>query len=683
MTLARHIPGNLIQWLVAGAIITALMLLRTDWIGIQSPPTSLTLPLADWVKSIVSTIANNLQPVFRAMALVLEYPIRWLRAFLLGIPWLGMVLLVAAAGWTAAGWRVAAFNTVGLLYIVAVGLWAKAAVTLSLVGIAVPLAVLLGLMTGILMQRYRVVRRAVEPILDIMQTMPTFAYLIPMLAFFGLGPVVGVLASAIYAVPPMARNVCVAIDRIPSAIVEAGRMSGTTDRQLLFHILLPTALPGILLGVNQTIMAVLSMAVISSILGGSPDIGWEIILTMKRAQFGDSIVAGLVLALIAMMLDRTSAGFAQDRNRAPRVLGIWIAAMAAAIVIFALVPQLAVTIPTFKLNLAPSLDAAVTWFTTHFYPLTEAIKNGVLLYILLPLKIGVVGSVRAATWGFDLTPLSISLFILVFAVLSGAITIWQGWRSGIAIALLCLVYFYGVIGLPWTVISLIAVLVAFQAGGIFVALIMLCALLLPAVSGLWESSMITLQISAAGVFLSFVLGVPIGIAAALSDRLSAVLRPVWDTFQTMPIFVFLIPAIMVFLVGEFTALVAIVLYAIVPAARYTEHGLRNLPPQVIEAATSMGTTRSQRLFTVELPLALPEILLGLNQTVMMAVSMVIVAALAGARGLGQDIMVALTWLDAGNGIVAGLCVAALAIAVDRVIQAWAAQKRIELGLEAS
>jgi glycine betaine/proline transport system permease protein len=227
------------------------------------------------------------------------------------------------------------------------------------------------------------------------------------------------------------------------------------------------------------------------------------------------------------------------------------------------------------------------------------------------------------------------------------------------------------------------VLVAFQTGGPYIALAMLFALLLPAVSGMWESSMIALQICAAGVFLAFALGVAIGVAAALSDRLSAVLRPVWDTFQTMPIFVFLIPAIMVFLVGEFTALVAIVLYAIVPAARYTEHGLRNVPPSVIEASISIGTTRFQRLVTVELPLALPEILLGLNQTVMMAVSMVIVAALAGARGLGQDIMVALTWLDAGNGVVAGLCVAALAIAVDRVIQAWAAQKRTELGLEAA
>jgi glycine betaine/proline transport system permease protein len=195
--------------------------------------------------------------------------------------------------------------------------------------------------------------------------------------------------------------------------------------------------------------------------------------------------------------------------------------------------------------------------------------------------------------------------------------------------------------------------------------------------------MITLQICAAGVIVAFILGTTIGIGAALSDTFSAAIRPVWDTFQTMPIFVFLIPAIMVFLVGEFTALVAIFLYAIVPAARYTEHGLRSIPQSVVEASTSMGTTRAQRLMTVELPLALPEILLGLNQTVMMAVSMVIVAALAGARGLGQDIMVALTWLDAGKGLLAGFCVALLAIAIDRVIQAWAANIRTSLGLESS
>jgi glycine betaine/proline transport system permease protein len=291
-----------------------------------------------------------------------------------------------------------------------------------------------------------------------------------------------------------------------------------------------------------------------------------------------------------------------------------------------------------------------------------------------------MGSVREATWGIDLTPLTVALLAVGLAALAAIAALWQGWRAGIVAALVGLVYFYGMTGLPWLVICIVATLVAGQVGGAIVATTMLAALLFPALGGLWGSAMVTLQICAAGVILSFFLGALIGIASALSDRFSAMLRPVWDTLQTMPIFVFLIPAIMVFLVGEFTALVAIVLYAIVPAARYTEHGLRHVSPEIIEAAVSMGTTRFQRLVGVELPLAFPEILLGLNQTVMMAMSMVIVAALAGARGLGQDIMVALTWLDAGNGIIAGLCVAGLAIALDRVIQSWAARKRTELAV---
>jgi len=678
--LASHAHGWA-AWVGAAIAVAVLLLLRAELPWLQAPPQAMHLPLAELVGACVDAVAQTLKPLFQAIAHLLDYPILWLRSFLLWIPWPAVVLLLALAGWAAAGWRIAAFNIVGILYIVAVGLWPKAAVTLSLVGVAVPLAVLSGLVTGILMQRYRPVRHAIEPLLDFMQTVPTFAYLIPMLAFFGLGPVVGVLASVVYAIPPMARNVCVAIERVPTPIIEAGRMSGATGSQVLFHILLPTAMPGILLGVNQTIMAVLSMAVISSILGGSPDIGWEIILTMKRAQFGDSIVAGLVLALIAMMLDRTSAGFAESKGMPSRATkAVWVAAILAILVILFIPSDY---YPSYRLNIAPSLDAAVTWFTANFYPVTDAIKNAALIYVLLPLKIGLVGSVRAATWGFDLTPLSTSILVAGFACLAIIAGAWKGWRYGVAVAVMSLIYFHGLTGLPWIAIIVLAVLIAFQTGGPRVAAVMFIALLLPATSGLWESSMVTLQICAAGVIVAFILGTTTGIGAALSDTFSAAIRPVWDTFQTMPIFVFLIPAIMVFLVGEFTALVAIVLYAIVPAARYTEHGLRSIPQSIVEASTSMGTTRIQRLMTVELPLALPEILLGLNQTVMMAVSMVIVAALAGARGLGQDIMVALTWLDAGKGLLAGFCVALLAIAVDRVIQAWATSIRTSLGLESA
>jgi glycine betaine/proline transport system permease protein len=199
-------------------------------------------------------------------------------------------------------------------------------------------------------------------------------------------------------------------------------------------------------------------------------------------------------------------------------------------------------------------------------------------------------------------------------------------------------------------------------------------------TGSWERAMISLQLTAVGVTVSFVLGSAIGFWAAGNDRVSAIVRPICDTLQTMPIFVFLIPAVMVFLVGEFTALVAIVLYAIVPPIRYGELGIRNVPGELTEAARMMGVTRWQMLWQVQLPVALPEIALGLNQTIMMALAMVVVASLVGAPGLGQDVMVALSQANAGRGLVAGLCIAMLAIVFDRIIQSWSAERKLALGL---
>jgi glycine betaine/proline transport system permease protein len=183
-----------------------------------------------------------------------------------------------------------------------------------------------------------------------------------------------------------------------------------------------------------------------------------------------------------------------------------------------------------------------------------------------------------------------------------------------------------------------------------------------------------------GVALSFLVGSALGVWASLNDRVSAAIAPICDTLQTMPIFVFLIPAVMVFLVGEFTALIAIVAYAIVPSIRYAEHGVRSVPPEIVEAARMIGATPRQLLWQVQLPVAVPEITLGLNQTIMMALAMVVVASLVGAQGLGSEVMVALSRADSGRGLVAGLCVALIAIVADRTLQAWAASRKEALGL---
>ena len=143
-----------------------------------------------------------------------------------------------------------------------------------------------------------------------MQTIPTFAYLIPIIVLFGIGPVVGMTASAIYAIPPMVRNVMLGLERVPPEIVELGLMSGSNRSQLLWWVQIPSGLPTILIGVNQTVMAGLSMVVIAAMVGGVDDIGLEVFNTMKQAKFGESLLAGLVIALLAMITDRVSRGFA-------------------------------------------------------------------------------------------------------------------------------------------------------------------------------------------------------------------------------------------------------------------------------------------------------------------------------------------------------------------------------------
>ncbi len=154
--------------------------------------------------------------------------------------------------------------------------------------------------------------RLIEPCLDLMQTVPTFAYLIPILVLFGIGPVVGMVASAIYAVPPMVRNVMLGLERVPVEIVESATCRGRPAGNCCGGCRYPTAMPAILIGVNQTIMAGLSMVVIAAMVGGAPDIGLEVFNTMKKAQFGESILPGLVIALLAMIMDRISRGLAES-----------------------------------------------------------------------------------------------------------------------------------------------------------------------------------------------------------------------------------------------------------------------------------------------------------------------------------------------------------------------------------
>ena len=234
--------------------------------------------------------------------------------------------------------------------------------------------------------------------------------------------------------------------------------------------------------------------------------------------------------------------------------------------------------------------------------------------------------------------------------------------------------------LPWSLVAGLVALAAWMLGGLRLVLLTLSLLMLIVVVGLWRQAMLTLYLTTLAVIICTAIGVPIGIWAARRPRAARVVMTVCDTLQTFPSFIYLIPVIMLFRVGDLASLIAILGYAVVPAIRFTYLGIRLIPQTVVEAARAAGATRRQLLWKVELPMALPEIMLGLNQTIMMALAMTAITALIGSRDLGQEILKALPEVDTGRGILAGLSIAFIGIIADRLIGAWARKRKAELGL---
>jgi glycine betaine/proline transport system permease protein len=253
---------------------------------------------------------------------------------------------------------------------------------------------------------------------------------------------------------------------------------------------------------------------------------------------------------------------------------------------------------------------------------------------------------------------------------SGGLAARFGWRPGLAAIAAGLFFYYGFVAFPWPAFVILVGLLAWRMAGWRIALFALLGLAFMLLTGLWVPLMMSTYLCGLAVLLCLLIGGALGLWAAHDDHVSAILRPINDTLQTMPQFVFLIPALMFFKVGEFTALIAIMLYAIVPPIRYVEHGLRNVRPDIVEAARQMGCTPRQLLWQVKLPLALPVIVLGLNQTIMAALSMLAIAAMVGTRELGQQVYIALGKADAGLGLIAGLSIALLAMISDRMLRGW-------------
>jgi len=438
-------------------------------------------------------------------------------------------------------------------------------------------------------------------------------------------------------------------------------------------------------------MASLSMVIIASIIGGTSDIGWEVLSTIRKAQFGESLLVGMVIALMAMVIDRVTCGLAQRSNlydpSEKTVLQryrMWAVAIIGATLLFGLAQVFNVLADWPRDNVwspGRSMNEGLTYLIVNYRPQIEALKTAAFFFVMLPLKIGLQGAVSPFTWGFALT----ATHKVVYALAMATIALWCGMRgktiAGIVVMLFAVFLYFGLTSIPWPCVILIYTFIGWKIGGRALGLGTALGLGFMVVTGNWAEAMLSVYLCGIAAIISFVFGTTIGIWAAHNDKVSAFVRPINDTMQTMPLFVILIPFVMVFKIGEFTGLLAIIAYAFVPAIRYAEHGLRNLPETVIEAGNMMGATRWQLLWQVKIPLALPVMMLGLNQTIMYAIAMLVIAALVGTNGLEQIVYIGLSDGNFGIGIVAGLCMAIIAIIADRMTQGWSKKRQAELGLE--
>ncbi|MDH3473407.1 MAG: ABC transporter permease subunit [Rhodospirillales bacterium] len=551
------------------------------------------------------------------------------------LSWIAVIAVLVAMGRYARDWKLAALVGGCFLYLAVFGQWASAMVTLSSIVIAVPLGAAAGLLAGIAGYRWPWFEKAIAPLLDLMQTVPIFAYLVPILFLFGFGPVAAMTATIIYAMPPMVRVTMLALKSVPEEIVDFGRMVGCTSRQMLWKILVPSAMPSLMVGVNQVIMLSLNMVIIASMIGAG-GLGFDVLSSLRRLDIGAGVEAGIAIVLLAIALDRLSQAYAHRAppqsaaeadgwaKRHPYTLAVLGFVLVSGLLGLAL-PAVQRYPEALQVTTGPFWSNLVEYINVNFFDELEAVKTFLLLNLLVPVK----------------------RFLL---------------------------------GLPWIGVAALLALAGWQLGGWRLSLLAVLLCLFIVTTGQWDKAMVTVYLCGMSVVIACLIGVPIGILAAENARAGRVVQVIIDTLQTLPSFVYLIPVVMLFRVGDFSAMIAVVAYALAPAVRYTAHGIRQLSPQLIEAGIAAGCTRRQLLWKIKLPLALPEIMLGVNQTIMLALSMLVITALVGTRDLGQEVYIALTKADTGRGLVAGFSVAFIAIIADRLIAAWATRRKRELGM---
>jgi glycine betaine/proline transport system permease protein len=582
--------------------------------------------------NVISTVIGNLVTLVQAL---ISQP-----SFGLPIPavgWLGVVALVGYVVWVFGNWRVALLTVAGFVFLGLQGLWQPSMDTLAMTLVAVAISLLFGIPLGVLAGTSDRFNASVTPLLDFMQIMPAFVYLAPLTLLFQIGPASAAIVTMIYAMPPVIRITAHGIRTVPTETVEAARSLGSTRRQVLVKVLLPMARRTIILGVNQTIMAALSMVTIAAMIG-SPGLGQVVYQALIKLDVGNAFNGGLALVVMAIVLDRATTaaggraraaaaviGSAQRLRRAALVGG----AAAVAVCIYlsrtyvwaAVFPGDSLSGSAGTVNLGPTIatvaDTSSQWVLDHFGGFTSGVKNVISELVLNHLE-----SFLNQT--------------------------------------------------PWMVTALALVVLAYLFGRLRAAVISAVCLGLIVATGLWYDAMGTLAATLLATVMVMVMGIVVGVWMGRSERVDQVIRPTLDAAQVMPAFVYLVPFLALFGASRFTGIVAAVVYAAPVSVKIIADGIRTVSATTVEAAVAAGSNTWQTIIKVQLPMARSSITLATNQGLIYVLAMVVVSGLVGGGALGYGVVQGLSQISYfGKGLAAGLAIVLLGIMLDRTSQAAA------------
>jgi glycine betaine/proline transport system permease protein len=585
--------------------------------------------------TLTRTLTGGLEWVLDATGNLLYGKRRWPN---LGpIPWTSIAAAAAVLGYYLGAWRMSLLAGGTFVWTALIGQWDIAMETMSVLVVAAPLAFVIGLTLGILAWRKPWVNRTIKPILSVLQTLPFFTYLLPAVIFFKVGPTAGAVATTIYAIPPMILMTTLGLQKVSPEVVEAGEMSGCTRWQLLRHVYIPSARSEILVGVNQVIMLCLAMVVLTAFIG-MPGLGAKLLAMMGSFKLGRSFEIGVTIVLLAVTLDRMSKAWAVKQ------------------------PE--------------HFEKGTPWWKRHIMLL---LGLGLFVFFIIVSQFievaSTIGRRQNFSQGKEMDEL-IKGFLNIEVVKATT-----GFLRAFLNVQVLIPFRNFMLSIPTPAFILLVVAFALWLGGRKQAIIAAIFFSLVALSGWWDRSVITLYSVISAVTLAMLIGLPLGIWAARTERWSNRILLVCDTAQTFPSFVYLIPAIMLFGITDIAVIFSILIFAMVPLTRYTIEGLRSVPEEMTEAADMSGATRMQKLWNVQLPLALPTMAVGFNQAIMFAFFMVIIAAFIGTQDLGQELQRTLAGTDLGKNFVLGICVSLMALTFDLTIIKWASDQKAALGLE--